>query len=627
MADFHFLRPFWLLLLLALPILPWMWRRIQQRHSGWETLIPSPLLQPLVRDQKSEPVRLNALWPALLLLAAAVALAGPSWRRAPTPLQQQNDSLVVVMDMSNAMLATDVKPSRLVRAKQKLRDLLQSRRGALTALVVYAGDAHVVTPLTDDNRTIATMLPAVTPSIMPSAGHRADLGVARAIQLIRQGAPGPAHILLMTDRVKPNAARHIEQALKGTPYRLDVLIVGTTDGGPIPLSGKGFLRNHGKIVMAKADPAGLTQLAEKTGGHAHGMTLNDDDLDTLGVTGKQSGGWQSTKSHLKASLWQDDGYWLLWLILPIGLLCWRRGALLLIPLMVMPLVPAPAHASAWSRLWETPNQQGYTQFSHNPKAAARLFSDPAWKGAALYRAGKYRAAAKAFAAAKGAQADYNRGNALARAGQLQKAIDAYDAALKAQPDMKDARDNRALVKKLLKQQKKNRQKGKNGQSGSQNHGKGKSGNQSGKHTGSGNSSHPNGQGKSGSGKGQRSGQHQDNANRDNNRKSGKPNQQDNGSRQGSSEDTQHRQQGGKKSGENKGAQTASGNSQQEKKGANNGQKGLAGKPPSGDKLSQSDQQWLRRVPDDPSGLLRRKFLYQYQQQQNENSQSGGDAPW
>ncbi len=620
MADFHFMRPLWLLLLLSLPILPWMWRRIQQRHSGWETLIPSPLLRPLVRDQQSEPVRLNALWPMLLVLIASIALAGPSWRRAPTPLQQQNDSLVVVMDMSDSMLATDVKPSRLVRAKQKLRDLLQSRRGALTALVVYAGDAHVVTPLTDDNRTIATMLPAVTPAIMPSAGHRADLGVAQAIRLIRQGAPGPAHILLMTDRVKPGVAAHIEKALKGTPYRMDVLVVGTTEGGPIPVSGKGFLRDHGKIVMARADPAGLARLAAKTGGHAHSMTLNDGDLRALGVTGKQSGGWQSAKSHLKASLWKDDGYWLLWLILPVGLLCWRRGVLLILPLLILPLTPAPAHASTWTRLWETPDQQGYRQFSHDPQAAAQAFRDPAWKGAALYRAGKYKAAAEAFADASGANADYNRGNALARAGELQKAIQAYDAALKAKPDMKDAKYNRALVEKLLKQQKKNRQKGKNGQHGKHNQGQGKPGDQGGSHGQSGGSSNQNDQRRNGGNQDKKHGtdkQHQ--------------NQEGNSSRKdrsGAKQPQQHQDQSrqdANKSG-NTPPQTGSADSQNRKNGAQD-KKGLASKPSSDDNLSQSDRQWLRRVPDDPSGLLRRKFLYQYQQQQNDNSQTGGDAPW
>jgi Ca-activated chloride channel family protein len=398
---------------------------------------------------------------------------------------------------------------------------------------------------------------------------------------------------------------------------MDILVVGTTEGGPIPVSGKGFLRDHGKIVMARADPAGLARLAAKTGGHAHGMTLSDADLRALGVTGKQSGGWQSAKSHLKASLWKDDGYWLLWLILPVGLLCWRRGVLLLLPLVILPLTPAPAHASTWTRLWETPDQQGYQQFSHDPQAAARAFRDPAWKGAALYRAGKYKAAAEAFADASGADADYNRGNALARAGQLQKAIEAYNAALKANPDLKDAEYNKALVEKLLKQQK-NRQKGKNGQNGKHNQDQGKPDNQGGKHGQSGGSSN-------------RNARHRDDGNQDQKHGSDKQNQKGNTSRndQSGANQSQQHQKPSRQNNSKPGStppQTGSNDAQNRKNGAQD-KKGLASKAPSDDNLSQSDRQWLRRVPDDPSGLLRRKFLYQYQQQQNDNSQTGGDAPW
>lgn len=624
MADFHFLRPFWLLLLLTLPALPWIWRRIRQRLSGWESLVPSPLLQPLVRDAKSRPVRLNAAWPMALVLIAAVALAGPSWRRAPTPLQQQNDSLVVVMNMTPSMLSTDIKPSRLVRAKQKLRDLLRSRRGAFTALVVYAGDAHVVTPLTDDRRTIAAMLPAVTPSVMPSSGDRPDRGVAKAIDLIRQGAPGPAHILLITDRVSTNAAGHIVKALKGTPYRMDILGVGTTAGAPIPIAGKGFVRDHGKIVMAKADPRELAELAAQTHGKAHMMTVTDADLRALGVTGKQSGGWRAAGHGLQINLWKDDGYWLLWLLLPIGLLCWRRGMLMLVPLLLLPLFPAPAQASTWQNLWQRPDQQGYELFQRHPTEAAKAFTSPAWRGAALYRSGHYEAAAKAFAKAKGPNAAYNRGNALAKAGHLRKAIAAYNAALKAAPKMMDARDNKALVEKLLKQQKKQQQKKQNDQD-SQGKRKQTGGKPGRNPTDSGNKSRN--QSQSHQKRSQRSNQRQNDSGQQ--RSGENRSQADNTDSKDTPQQSppQETSQSGRKDKNADRSNKESGTGQKNRPGSATELAGADQNRQAGKKLSQSDQQWLRLVPDDPSGFLRRKFLYQYQQQRNNNSGRGNDAPW
>ncbi|WP_372965655.1 VWA domain-containing protein, partial [Marinobacter sp.] len=156
MADFHFLRPLWLLLLLTLPLLYFTQNRLRQGDAGWNRYIPPVLLQPLIRRRgaPSDGKTLSSLLPlSLAIVVLATALAGPSWRQAPTPLKQPQDSLVIALDLSLSMLATDVEPDRLTLAKRKIRDILDLRQGGLTALLVYSGDAHVVTPLTEDHRT------------------------------------------------------------------------------------------------------------------------------------------------------------------------------------------------------------------------------------------------------------------------------------------------------------------------------------------------------------------------------------------------------------------------------------------------------------------------------------------
>lgn len=236
--------------------------------SGWSRLIPARLLSPLIRHNGSSgKTAKSPLAPATAaLVILSLALAGPAWREAPTPLKQPGDSLVIALDLSLSMLATDVEPDRLTRAKRKIRDILALREGSLTGLLVFSGDAHVVTPLTDDGRTIEGMLNVLDPVIMPATGNRADLAVARAKELLQQGAPGEGRILLITDNINDRYTGTIRDTLSGTGYALNTLVVGTEEGGPIPLARRGFIRENDDIVISRATPQALSQLADSTGG-------------------------------------------------------------------------------------------------------------------------------------------------------------------------------------------------------------------------------------------------------------------------------------------------------------------------------------------------------------------------
>ena len=192
MSDLHFLRPLWFLLLLIIPLLPRLLQWLHQGQSGWARVMPRTLLTPLLSQTGMEGGQRRSPLLALSLLTVllAFALAGPAWRQAPTPLQQQNDSLVVVLDLSLSMLATDVEPDRLTLAKRKIRDLLMERKGGFTALLVYAADAHVVTPLTDDRQTIEGLLDVVDPVIMPKPGNRPDLAISGPGNCWNRAPPG-----------------------------------------------------------------------------------------------------------------------------------------------------------------------------------------------------------------------------------------------------------------------------------------------------------------------------------------------------------------------------------------------------------------------------------------------------
>ncbi|MGC8119361.1 VWA domain-containing protein [Marinobacter sp. VGCF2001] len=610
MADFHFLRPLWLLLLLALPVLVVTRHRLRRGDTGWARYIPASLLQPLVRLRGSGAAgeRRSPLVPLSVALAClAVALAGPSWRQAPTPLKQPQDSLVVLLDLSLSMLATDVEPDRLTLAKRKVRDILAQRQGGLTALVVYSGDAHTVTPLTGDTRTIEAMLDVLDPMIMPAQGNRADLAVDLAINLLDQGAPGQGRLVLISDTIPQPQYSRIGRKLADTAYPLSTLVVGSRDGGPIPLAKRGFIREGGNIVISKADPDGLAQLASANGGKSHRLTLDNRDIRALALEPARSGDWQADEQELTVDRWQDDGYWLLWLVTPLLLLAWRRGAFAIVALSLIPLAlsPRPAQAMDWGSLWQREDQRGPELIREDPARASAILEQPGWRGSALYRDGQYEAAAEAFTNQKGAIGDFNRGNALAQAGQLEQAIQAYQQALDKQPEFPDARFNRELVQALLEQQKKSRGDGdgndtppKNKQdSGQQNAGEepgdksqNNRGEQSPSNTGENQHQQPNSQ--------QQPGTNDENP-------------QDTAG-DADSEEEQSGQSGNPQSP----AEESSGQAQ----GAATAPAEVSEQP-----LSQGQEQWLRRIPDNPGGLLQRKFLQQYQQRQTTPDE--GDTPW
>ena len=601
-ADFHFLRPFWLLLLLLLPILYLAFRQMRLGDSGWSRLIPARLLSPLIRHNGSSgKTAKSPLAPATAaLVILSLALAGPAWREAPTPLKQPGDSLVIALDLSLSMLATDVEPDRLTRAKRKIRDILALREGSLTGLLVFSGDAHVVTPLTDDGRTIEGMLNVLDPVIMPATGNRADLAVARAKELLQQGAPGEGRILLITDNINDRYTGTIRDTLSGTGYALNTLVVGTEEGGPIPLARRGFIRENDDIVISRATPQALSQLADSTGGRSHELTLDDTDIHSLNLSPKDSDDWQESEEGLTVSRWQDDGYWLLWLALPLVLLGWRRGAFSALALILLPVWPQPAAAISWDELWQREDQRAPELIEKSPESAARQMEDPEWRGSALYRSGQFEGAAQAFARSQGPRASYNRGNALARAGKLQEALAAYDAALEQAPDMEDARHNRKIVEELLNQQQQDQEGGQQGSSDSSSNEENQGNQQQSRQNQEGN-----GESESSSG----SGNNQQQDPRNSQTASGN---EDSANNQG---DEQNQQEPG----EEGNPEQASG------EGESPAGQAQAPAPISETPLTQSQEQWLRRVPDNPGGLLQRKFLQQYQQRQTPSDE--GDTPW
>lgn len=606
MAEFHFLRPAWLLMLLALPFLYVTIRHLRSGDSGWARLIPKQLLTPILSGRGTARERIKSpVIPAMVAMAIlSIALAGPAWREAPTPLKQPGDSLVIVLDLSLSMLATDVEPDRLTLAKRKIRDILGVREGSLNGLVVYSADSHVVSPLTEDRRTIEGMLEVLDPVIMPAPGNRADLAIDQARSLLEQGAPGKGRILLISDDVPARYFDAIRDSLRDTELSLSTLTVGTPEGGPIPLAKRGFIRDNGEVVITRADPEGMAFLASKNHGTSHTLTLDNKDIDALNVAPDAESDWQDPEQERTIKRWQDDGYWFLWALLPLLLLGWRRGAFAVIAVSLIPLAaPRPAQAMDWDSLWQREDQRAPDLIKNDPENAAKTLTTPSWRGSAQFRANQFEQAAETFAEVPGAAADFNRGNALAKAGKLKEALDAYDEALKQNPKMEDATFNRALVEKLLEKQKQQQK----------NSGKNQSKDQK-------NQSDKNNQQKQNQQQKKNNQGQQQNQNQQNNSQSDQNGQQQQDKQSSPSDESQQGKKDQADNAQDKQQNPEKGSEQDTPKQPSQAPADISEQP-----LSQGQEQWLRRVPDNPGGLLRRKFLQQYQERQTPSDE--GDTPW
>ncbi|MFO2464383.1 VWA domain-containing protein [Pseudomonas sp. 15FMM2] len=447
----HWFRPWWLLLLPVLGWLLWqLWHR-QKRVGRWQMILPPAFHAALLSGGNGRESKSPWLLLALAWLLAVLALLGPSWQRVEQLSQKPADPLVVLLELTPQMLATDSPPNRLEQARRKLFDLLQARSDAQTAIVVYAGSAHTLVPLSDDLATSRNLLEALRPSIMPVAGHRADLAVEKALELLKHGGLGQGRLLLIGSSLSKQERQSIRLLLQGQAPSLSILGIGSREGTPVTQENGEFLKDEqGAILVPRLDSPPLKAFASEMGGRYRQARLDDKDLRGLGVLdGPQN--LRNDGQLLQLDTWADQGYWLLLPLLLLAACAGRRGWLFCLPLLLA--APQPSYAFDLQDLWLRPDQQGQYLLKHKrPAEAAEHFENRQWQGVALYEAGQYGEAAKRFAEGIDAYSHYNRGNALARSGELEAALDAYEQALEAQPDLQPALKNLALVQKLLQEE-------------------------------------------------------------------------------------------------------------------------------------------------------------------------------
>jgi Ca-activated chloride channel family protein len=738
---FHFIRPLWLLALLPLALLAWRLARHGGGDNPWQRTIDAPLLPLLTiggagRSGMGGGMVGGSMGRTMVMVAAGwtiavLALAGPTWQKRPQPVFQTSAARVVVLDLSTSMLATDLKPSRLERARFKVEDVLALGGEGQTGLVAYAGDAFAVAPLTRDANTVSALLKALSPDIMPVQGNRADLGLLKGAELMRQAGVSSGELLLIADGVDAahaDAAAEAAARLRQEGYRVSVVGVGTEQGAPLLDAQGRLLRDAaGKPEIARLDATALQAIARAGGGAYLPISGSGDALRALLDTGSQAhADAAASKQGAAASAWVDEGPWFVLLLLPLAALAFRRNALIdaaaataapspkpspkpsskasrerpaavlalagLVTLGALLVPPTPAHAAGWRDAWLRPDQQAAAAMRAGDYAkAAKLATDAERRGSAEYKLGNYASALENFSRASGPHADYNRGNALAQLGRYGDAVAAYDKALAANPNDADAKANKAAVEALLRKQQEQAQGDKpqdakqagepsqGGQGGPQQGQQGQQGQQQASNTKDGSStdksatdgakntsqgnakSQPDGTGKPDTSSASASAS---SAQKPEASSTSPPEPRNSDAQQAGSEpgrtapaaqapgqpapkpgDTfadaaaklaTKDAAGAPKADEAVPAQTQAPSQTQAQKGTSSpatqqtaagAQPQAKGAVPGAQPIPTEEQlaaeQWLRRIPDDPGGLLRRKFLYQYQQRANEGARAGG----
>lgn len=464
-------------LLLAAPLLlaALAWRR-RQKLAAWA----DPDLLPWAVASRGEHRRdWRRAVDALAWLLLALAAAGP---RLPlddagtpeSPVAARHImSVMVVLDVSASMAATDVAPNRLQRARLELADLAKRLKGERVGLILYAGRAGVMLPPTDDASLLTRALEQVGADLFEEPGSNVAAALDLAAAALATEKTGSRAVLLLTDAETDSTAGSAGEAARAAAARLKqagvplfVLALASPAGAVIPLADGGFAQRDGAQVVSRPDVRGHADLAQLAGGRYVAVTDGDDDWITLyddsiarlpgdGVTSERVRAWQPLFTWpLALSL-------LLFLLahLPRGL---RRGVLpAAAPVLLLALCFTPGHDAqaneSQQAAWDAYKAERWGE-------AAKLYTDVGGHvgqmgaGASAWKLKDYGGAARHFGAALLLARDatqrfdalYNLGNASYALTRWQAAAEAWRAVLQARPNDERAAANLVRAEAQLK---------------------------------------------------------------------------------------------------------------------------------------------------------------------------------
>jgi Ca-activated chloride channel family protein len=370
---------------------------------------------------------------------------------------ESTSARIVALDLSRSMLVEDIKPNRLAQAVAAAGEVISTDFEGETGLVVFAGRAFVVSPLSRDAKTLLAFLDVLDPSTMPEDGTRIDLAISTAQDLLEASVAGSGQILIITAGASNDSTGAVQAALTAANqgHRVSILAVGTAAGGPLlDLEGRLMPDKDGKIVLAKTNFPLLERVTQIGNGSIVELkdTRGYDDLllARLGADELIESEKTTDSSQRAAS---NDGAWMVWLILPFTLVLFRKNLIWMILLTVLVPDGRELYAKEWDGFWNHPEKLAFEAYLRGDyQSSYELSSNPLLRGSAYYRNGQFQQAQELFSEDDTASAIFNLGNTLAQQNQFPEAVLAYQKALLLNPDLESARHNKRLIEIYLEQQ-------------------------------------------------------------------------------------------------------------------------------------------------------------------------------
>lgn len=463
--SFHFTHPLWLLAFLVVPA---VWALVffqEQNNSSFrqlEKFIDKHLLPYLLLNKSDQkyPWKSLLLW-TIVWSALSLAIAGPRWDYRDIETFSKDQSLVILLDLSESMNATDSKPSRLIRAKQKIEDLLNMSKGVKIGLIAFAADPHMISPMTDDKETIRHLLPTLDTALVHVQGSKLSPAFEMALRMLENEPGSNKSIVVMSDGGFEDASAIITaKKLAKQGIVIHALGFGTVEGAPIKDTTGNIIKKNGVPVISKLEKERFSAISNAgNGNYIEAHYSNDGEAMILKDLEKRAEIQMLTGK--KNRLWEEHFYLFIIPALPIMLWWFRKGKIFAVFLFF--LLSTCGLEAEIEDYFKNREQRGEEAFTlGNYEMAAASFEDPYRKGVSLYKAGQFAEAEEMFRASSrpdiACSAEYNLGNALAGQQKLKEAKLAYEEVLKKCPDHVKAKENLELVKKMLEEQKKEKKK-------------------------------------------------------------------------------------------------------------------------------------------------------------------------
>ena len=456
LKEFNFAHPLWLLGLLIIPVIFalffFFYRKDTPSHQ-LEKFIDRHLLPYLAlkeNHKKGSFLKTLVLWSSVWA-CLTLALAGPRWNYREIETFSRDQSLVILLDLSESMNGADIRPSRLVRAKQKIEDLINLASGVKIGLIAFAADPHMIAPVTDDKEMIRHLLPSLETDLVYVQGSKLSVALNMAASMLESEPGSNKALLVISDGGFEDAgAISVAKKLAENGLIIHAMGIGTLEGSPLKDAGGNVIKRNGIPILSRLEQEKLKSLAEAGGGYYLEARYSDRD-ESLILQDLEKRSDVAMNLGSKNRLWDERFYLLLVPALFIILFWFRRGYVFsLLPFLLMPFFSLEAS-------FKNHEELGKEAFDlKDYETAVSQFQDPYRKGVAYYKAGKFEQAEEMFKSSTREEvalnAGYNLGNSLAQQQKFKEAITAYEDVLKKWPECTKAKENLELIKSMMKEE-------------------------------------------------------------------------------------------------------------------------------------------------------------------------------